>query len=569
MLLGLALTLGLLVGQRPGDPQPQPPDEVRGSGAYTEALIGAPRALNPLLDSLNPVDRDLDRLIFSGLTRFDNFGRPIPDLAADWSISADQRTYTFLLKPAVQWHDGTPLTAADVAFTVKLLQDPAYPGPEDLKTLWQSVTVALTGTQTIAFTLSEPFAPFLDYTAIGILPKHLLAGTNAAQLPQAPFNVQPVGSGPYQFDRWLAAGDHVTGVSLQVFPGYSDQPVDQNNNPTKWNLTQLTFKFYADVPAALEALRKGDVLGVSHIDREQSPQALQIPDLNFYTTLEPEYSLIFLNQRDEALSFFKEKKVRQALLLGLNRSAMVTDILRGQAVVANSPVIPGSWAYHLALPTVNYDPEAARVLLESAGWTFAEGALPGTDTYVRQKKGAPLKFTLTVPDTPVHLAVARAAQATWAALGVQAEISPQDPAAIRSQFLEPRAFQAVLVDLSLAGTPDPDPYPLWHETQAESGQNYSGFSDRISSQYLEQARITTDIVARARLYQSFQARFADQAPALLLYYPVYNYAIKADIGGVQVGALTEPSDRFNTVVDWYLVKRSAAQPLVSESTPAP
>jgi peptide/nickel transport system substrate-binding protein len=576
-ILGLALTVGLLVGQRT-DKQPRPPEEVRSSGAYTEALIGAPRALNPLLDALNPVDRDLDRLIFSGLIRFDNFGRPMPDVAADWSISADQTTYTFILKPSVLWHDGAPLTADDVAFTVRLMQDPNYPGPEDLKKLWRTVTVAVTGTQTIAFTLSEPFAPFLDYTSFGILPRHVLENTNAGQLPHSPFNVQPIGSGPYQFDRWLATGEQVTGMSLKAFPGFYDQrvdpdtgqPVAEGDTTAKWKLTQLTFKFYPDAASALEALKKGDVMGVSRIDREHAKTALQIPDLNFYTTLRPEYSLIFLNQRDETLPFFKEKKVRQALLLGLNRSAMVTDILNGQAVVANSPVIPGSWAHNMALPTANYDPQAAIALLEGAGWTFPEGALPGTETYVRQKKGVPLKFTLTVPDTPVHLAVARAAQSTWAPLGVQVEISPEDPVTIRGQFLEPRAFQAILIDLSLAGTPDPDPYPLWHETQAESGQNYSGFVDRISSQYLEQARITTDLAERARLYQSFQSRFADQVPALLLYYPTYNYAVKADIGGVQVGTLTEPSDRFNTVAEWYLVKRSAVQPLAGEgATPNP
>jgi peptide/nickel transport system substrate-binding protein len=555
VVLGLMLTIGLLVGQ---STSPPPIAEVPavGVGTYSEALIGSPRALNPLLDYLNPVDRDLDRLLFSGLTRFDAFGRATPDLA-NWLISDDQRTYTFILKPNLTWHDGQPLTADDVAFTVGLMQDPRYPGPDDLKSFWQAVTTTVTGAQTIAFTLPETFAPFLDYTDFGVLPRHLLQEVNAAQLVQAPFNIQPVGSGPFMFERWLAEGDRVTGVTLKAFPNYPGPPP---------KLEGVEFRFYLNADLALAAYERGEVMGLGRLDKAHLDAALKAPDTNLYAALEPEYSLIFLNLRDETLPFFKDKKVRQALLLGLNRAALVSDILQGQAVVANSPVLPGSWAYNLDLPTLKYDPAQAASLLESAGWTFSQAALPETDTFVRQKNGVPLRFTLIAPDTPVHTALARAAQATWAELGVQVDVATVDPEVVRSQYLEPRAFQAILVDFNLAGTPDPDPYPLWHETQAESGQNYGGFNDRLSSQALEQARITTDVATRARLYQQFQSRFADQVPALLLYYPVYNYVISAKVGGVQVGPLTDASDRFATLADWYVATRRV---VIEQPTPTP
>jgi peptide/nickel transport system substrate-binding protein len=554
VILGLLLTVGLLWGQTTPDIAVTDVPEV-GVGTYTEALIGAPRALNPLLDFANPVDRDLDRLLFSGLTRFDTFGRPEPDLA-NWLISADQQTYTFILKPSLTWHDGRPLTAADVAFTVALMQDQAYPGPADLKAFWQAISVAVTGTQTIAFTLPEPFAPFLDYTDFGVLPQHLLQNVSAAQLVQAPFNIQPVGSGPFVFEGWRAEGGRVTGAVFRAFEAYVGP---------KPRLASVEFQFHLNADTALQAYARGEVQGVGGLDKAQVDAALQTPDTNLYTTLQPEFSLIFLNLRDDTLPFFKDKKVRQALLLGLNRSAMVAEVLQGQAVLANSPVLPGSWAYNLALPTAAYDPTQALSLLESAGWIVPADALAGAADYVRQKDGVPLRFTLIAPDTPVHAAVARSAQQTWAALGVQVDVAAVDPSAIRSQYLEPRTFQAILVDFTLAGTPDPDPYPLWHETQAESGQNYGGLTDRIISQALEQARITTDLATRARLYQQFQSRFADQVPALLLYYPVYNYVIGARVGGVQVGPLTDWSDRFITLADWYVATRR----VVVEPSPAP
>ncbi|HLE29072.1 MAG TPA: peptide ABC transporter substrate-binding protein [Anaerolineales bacterium] len=541
-VLGMALVGGLLWGQGEEVAVTSVPAE---GGVYTEALIGSPRALNPLLDRANPVDRDIDRLIFSGLTRFDTLGRPAPDLA-NWFISDDQLTYTFILRPNLKWHDGQPLTADDVAFTIGLLRDPAYLGPADIGALWQAVNYEMVNAQTISFTLPEPFAPFLDYTTFGLLPRHKLAGVSAANLVNSDFNLNPIGSGPFRLAHWVIADERFTGVVLTVAA---------DNYPQRPRLNQIQFNFYPDAAAAFAAYQNGEVLGLSRLEETQMAEALKLPQLGLYTSLLPEYSLIFLNQRSEELPFFKEKKVRQALLYGLNRSAMVANIMRGQAVAADSPVAPGSWAYNAGLPLAKYDPGRASSLLDSVGWVFPAEAVAGTESFVRQKDGRPLKFTLVTPNDPAHVAAANSAKETWAAIGVQVEVSAVDPATIRGQYLEPRAYQALLVDFNLAGTPDPDPYPLWHETQVESGQNYSGFSDRVTSELLEQARITTDLAQRARLYQRFQSRFADQVPALLLYYPVYNYAVDTKVNGVQTGPLTEPSDRFNNLAQWYIVTR--------------
>jgi peptide/nickel transport system substrate-binding protein len=113
----------------------------------------------------------------------------------------------------------------------------------------------------------------------------------------------------------------------------------------------------------------------------------------------------------------------------------------------------------------------------------------------------------------------------------------------------------VLTDINLTRSPDPDPYPFWHDSQAETGQNYGGFEDRNSSIWLEQARITPDFAKRADLYQSFQHRFNDQIPALPLVNPVYSFAIDASVQGVTVGPMLDPSDRFASITSWYLLVR--------------
>ncbi|HRE29488.1 MAG TPA: hypothetical protein PK954_22800, partial [Anaerolineales bacterium] len=161
-------------------------------------------------------------------------------------------------------------------------------------------------------------------------------------------------------------------------------------------------------------------------------------------------------------------------------------------------------------------------------------------------------FTLIVPDAARHMQIAQMAQADWAVIGVQVQVISVPAATLRSQYLDTRGYQALLIDFSLAGTPDPDPYPFWHQTQVESGQNYSGLDDRITSQYLEEARITSDLGARARIYRSFQIRFADLVPALLLYNPTMTYGVRNTIANVSLGALSDESQRFSTITRWQV-----------------
>src|SRR3990172_8721691 len=143
-------------------------------GTHTEAVVGFIDKVNPLLDGGSPVDRDLDKLIFSGLMRFDDNGLPIPDLAEAWAVSADGLTYTFVLRNGLQWHDGQPVGENDVLFTIGLMQDPEFPGAPDVANLWRKIQVSAPAPRTVQFLLSEPFAPFLDYTTVGLLPEHIL-----------------------------------------------------------------------------------------------------------------------------------------------------------------------------------------------------------------------------------------------------------------------------------------------------------------------------------------------------------------------------------------------------------
>jgi peptide/nickel transport system substrate-binding protein len=538
-------------------------------GTYVEALAGTPQYINPLLCQIYEADGDLCALIFNGLTRVDHHGELVPDLAERWEVSDDGLSYVFYLRPGVRWHDGTPLTSADVVFTIKLLQDPAYPGPPDLGELWRSVEIAQIDGQTVRFDLREPFAPFLDYTTIGIVPRHILQGVPAAELPTHPFNLNPVGTGIYQFSEVVTDTGRISHIILSSNPFYfGPRPL----------ITRLQFKFYPSYQAAYQAYLEDEVQGVGRIAGEDLRRAYSNADLQLFTSALPKYSLIFLNLNSETAPFLAEREVRQALLHAVDRQALVDQVLDGQAIVAHSPVLPNSWAYDPTVPTYDYNPDEAVALLRGAGWqeteTSATAQISSTTAITPSvsawsKDGRSLSFSMLVADDPVRMAVAREIARQWAAAGIQAQIEPV-AVGLLSDYLVPRRYEAALVDIDLTLAGDPDPYPFWHQTQKEPpGQNYAGYDDREVSEILEQARMTPDRETREQLYAEFQHRFAEDVPAILLYHPVYTYGVDQYVYGVNVGPIVRPGDRFLGIADWYVrwrrVIRSDAQAMGLES----
>jgi peptide/nickel transport system substrate-binding protein len=252
------------------------------------------------------------------------------------------------------------------------------------------------------------------------------------------------------------------------------------------------------------------------------------------------YTLIYLNQQNPNTPFFKDLAVRKALMYGLDRQKLIDSVLGGQGLIAQSPIMPYSWAYNGDVPKYVYDPALGTQMLEQAGWVDSDG------DGVREKDGVKLAFVLVGKDK----AKLDAISAMWAKLGVKAEVQAVSLPGLTADFLAPRTYDAALVDWELSG--DPDPYPLWHSTQAKTGQNYAGWEDRSADETIEKARNLPDRSQRTAYYKDFQRIFAEQLPALPLYYPVYTYGVRDKIHEVQIGPLNTPGDRYRSIADWYI-----------------
>lgn len=540
----------LLLSQKPVTIITQP--EAAPGGVYSEALIGSMGRLNPMLDWYNPADRDVNRLIFSGLIRFDAHGLPQPDLAEAWGTSPDGELYNFSIRPNAVWHDGQPVTTDDVIFTVELIKSAGSLFPQDIKDLWSQIEIKRLDDKTLQFKLAEPFSPFLDYATFGVLPKHILGSIPADQLASADFNLQPIGSGPFKFEQLMTSGGQITGVVLAANEDFYLQ---------KPYIEQVVFRYYPNSAAAFDAYQQGEVLAVSQLANDVLPTALVQPNLSVYTSRLPQMGLMFLNLNNPSVPFLQSEKVRQALLLGINRRNIVSHILQGQAIIADSPILPGSWAYYEEVQKYDYDPDAALELLKDEGFI-----LPAGGGEVREKDGQPFVFSLVHPDDAIHAQIAQSIQSDLALIGVRVDLQPVAYDLLVSDFLTPRNYQAALADLNTIRTPDPDPYLFWHQSEATGGQNYSQWDNRTASEFLETARTETDFASRARLYRNFQVVFAKELPSLPLYYPVYSYGVDAQVQGVQVAPMYDTSDRLALIREWYLVTRRA---LDQDQTPVP
>lgn len=516
-------------------------------GVYVEAVAGQPTFLNPLLRSQTPPDRDLAALTQAGLMRLDASGLPVPDLAATWAVSADGLSYTFVLRQGLRWSDGLPLTLDDVLFSVELLQAPDFPGAPDLSALWSKVVVAKLNANTLKLTLPEANAPFLEQLVFYVQPAHVFAPAVASQLGRHPANARLVGAGPFLLKELISNSDGTLqeAVLTPNLNHYGPAPM----------LESVRLRFVPDEAAALSALRDGAVMGVGGAPSAAVAAMLADPTIQVYSAPVPKFGVIFLNQRNAAVEFFGEKKVRQALLLGLNRQGFVDQTLQGQGIVARGPVSEGTWAYKADLQTAAFEPKRAAELLAVANWQLPVDALAGTDGYTREKQTKRLAFTLTAADDELGRRLGKLAVDSWKELGVQAVLQLVPAADLYGSVLPGRQFEAVLAMISLESSADPDPYLFWHQTEIDTGLNYSGYENRAISELLERARVSPSIAVRARLYDSFQARFADETPALILFQPVYSYAVSRQVRGVQLGVLLEPSDRFQSVSDWYMVTR--------------
>lgn len=500
-------------------------------GSYTEGVLGEPKYINPLLIQTNDADRDLSRIIYSSLLKYDQNGQLTADLAESYELSSDGLEYTFTLRKNAQWHDGIPLTADDVVFTIKMLQNNNYNSSQEIN--WQGVDVEAVNELTVRIKLKNKYAQFLNNATLGILPKHLWENIGPANFPLSDLNLRPIGSGPYKFKKLRKNADgQIESYELEAFQNY--------HHGTPY-IKNLTFRFYSSEEKLVSAYNSNEIDGLGFVSPE-SIKKLHFPQrLSLQSLKMPRYFAVFFNQNQSKL--LSDKNIRLVLNYGTNKQELIGAILDSHGLAVNSPLLK-EFTDPQALSKYGYDQAFAKEILANGNWSDEDG-----DGYL-EKKGEKLTVKIKTSDWPELVTAAKILEKQWAALGFKIELQTENLLTIQ-QSIKDRNYEALLFGEMI--NPDPDFYSFWHSSQKKDpGLNLALYDNANADKILEEARQTLNLLERSEKYGNFEKILMEDAPAVFLYSPFYLYLPSKKVMGNRLNILPLPSSRFDTVNQWYI-----------------
>lgn len=481
-------------------PEPEPEPTAEGGGTLVVAITSDPGHLNPAITTSGSV-HTASELMYNGLVSYDENFAPEPDLALDWEILDDGARYRFRLRDDVVWHDGTPFTSADVAYTF-----------QEVLTTFHSRTKASVGgllesvetpdDTTVEFRFSEPYAPLLqqlDATEAPILPAHIFEGTNPQENPA---NQAPVGTGPFMFSSYSADEELV----LVRNPDYFE--------PGLPKLDEVVMRVIPDAGSQVIALEAGEVDWLWGVP---GPDLARLSGDDRFTTLKTLVNpggancimTLSYNLDRPALS---DVRVRRAIAHGLDRQAFLDRAAFGQGNVATAPVssgIPTAHAAGLDLP--GYDPDAARGLLDEAGWV-ADGGGRTARGVAGVADGTPL--AIGVHMYPRFASYGELMKALLLEIGVDVEVKALERATLVEEVFTQRDFDTNII--SYCNGTDPE---VGIRRMYISGNiapipfsNSSGYVNTEVDDLFDSARNTVDPEARAGVYRRLQEILVDELP---------------------------------------------------------
>ncbi len=557
-------------------------------GDYSEAMVGQPKYINPLFSASSDIDADIATLIYSGLFRHSNGGILTPDLAESFTTSTDGTTYTITIKPNLRWSDGEPLTADDVVYTFDLIQNPEVGSP--LISGFDGVKIEKMDNRTVRFTLKQAYAPFLQSLTTGIVPEHVWGNVPLSGIRLAKSNLQPVGSGPWQFNKLVKdeAGNIQSYVLAHNSNYYGQKPY----------LKTATFRFFTgpNYDQAIEAVRSQSVSAISFAPEAQTKLASK--NLVSYNVWLPQYTALFFNQDTDP--DLKDDAVRQALAMAIDKKNIVDNALSGNGKIIDAPILEGYLGYYPDIKKIETNIDAANTLLDKK-WTRIQpedyfktrhdellknyqeelSALKKASTtpeaidtrtgeiekeintairnemdqnqqfYREDKNHHILRLTLTTIDTAEYEKAANLIKQMWGKIGVLADVRIIGAHQIVREALHDHNYDVILYG-ELSGS-DPDLFPFWHSSQINyPGLNLSRYGSHEADKLLEDARSSTNDAQRADLYRKFQDQLVADLPAVFLYTPLHNFTANKEIKGITIGNISSPSDRYNDMNDWYI-----------------
>ncbi|MCX6729924.1 MAG: ABC transporter substrate-binding protein [Candidatus Portnoybacteria bacterium] len=503
-------------------------------GSFTEGIVGNPQYINPVLSQASDSDRDVTELIFSGLTKYNSKGEIVPNLAQEYKIGDNGKTYEFTLRTDIKWHDGENFTADDVVFTITTIQNPEFRSP--LRVNWSGVEIEKIDDYKVRFKLKTAYAPFLANTTTGIIAKHIWEKVTPANFSLVPENLEPIGTGLYQLTKINKNKDgFISYIRLEAFGEYAS-----GRRPF---IDKINLNFYPDEITAIKAYNRGQIDNLSLISIKNKSLVKGENRSNIEKLVLPRYFAVFFNQsKSKVLS---DKVVRQALNYATNKKQIIEDVLNGEGETVDSPIPAGIWGHANDLKIYDFAQEHANNILEAAGWKDTD------NDGIREKGIEELEIELVTTDMKELQQVANILQEQWSKIGVKTNVKILEIGEVQQEYVRPREYQALLFGEVLGF--DPDPFSFWHSTQKKDpGLNLALYDNTKVDALLRDARQILEPELRLKKYKDFQQLVIDDAPVVFLYSSYQIYLTSKNIKGFENKNIILPSKRFTDIESWYI-----------------
>lgn len=497
-------------------------------GIYSEGIFGDFTNANPLY-ATSAVDTTVSRLVFAGLLTYNNNNQLVGDLAQSWEVDAAGTLYTVKLRPHITWQDGSALTVDDVVFTFQAIQNPDAQSP--LAASWQGITIAQKDANTVTFKLSNPLAAFPYSLTTGIVPAAKFKGA-ATSWRSLDFNsLNPVGAGPFKWDALQVKGTSRANREVLI----ALKPFDKYilGKPKLNSFVVHTFANEKNLLDTYENAQLSAMIPPPSYENHKTDR-----QYDFVLTAA---NMVFFNTSNGVLV---DPQVRRALVQGTN-VAGIQQLLGYPTLPVREPLLRGQVGYDSTARQLSFDRAAAQAALDKAGWLVGKSG-------VRYKDKKPLTIKLVASDSPEHLKTLKGLKADWKKLGVDLEAPAYDAIDFQNA-LTAHTYDAILYGISIGV--DPDVFVYWHSTQTDPRStrlNLSLYKSAAADAALEAGRTRLDPVLRAIKYKPFLQTWQQDAPAVGLYQPRFQYIAHEKVYGLDAKILNNGTDRLNNVQNWMI-----------------
>jgi peptide/nickel transport system substrate-binding protein/microcin C transport system substrate-binding protein len=491
-------------------------------GEFKINLGQAPTTLNALSSS-DAYATEVQSMILEGLlTRNPDTREWEPALASAWSISKDGKTFEFTLRDGVKWHDGKPLTVADVKFSFDAIMDPKDKyKTAHLKSYYENIkSVEVVGTNKIKFHVGTPyFNNFTVAAGITVVPKHLYENPSKEQ--EKILNKTLVGTGPYMLKEF----DRSKRIVLTSNPNWWGRSAP--NMKGMHNFQTITMRFIQDSTISIRSIENGDIdyLGLQpeeYVQKAVGPKwGKSVHKVKTQNKQVSGYAFVGFNLTNP---IFKSVKTREAIVSLFDREKMIKKLLFDMSLPATGPLYQQSDYADPSVKAISFDPKAALKKLTDDGWKDTDGDKI-LDKMIDGKK-VKLSFTILEP-LPDFVKFLTTFQEDAKKAGVDVQVKVVEWNAF-IKLLDERKFEAVRLAWG-GGDLDWDPKQIWHsESIKNQGSNFVQYSNPKVDKLIDESRLLMDKKARVTKLREVYRTIAADVPYIFLFNGKFKFYAHSD-----------------------------------------